>query len=104
MKLQETKSTVVSFGNEVYTNTYVSNYSGETEFKFSDYGNDGSEFKLNINVPLETARAILAELQQDIDNHDAYQAKKAKEKAEEIAAKATAVAEEAASIADSLNE
>ena len=55
-------------------------------------------------MPLETARAILAELQQDIDNHDAYQAKKAKEKAEEIAAKATAVAEEAASIADSLSE
>jgi hypothetical protein len=88
MKLQETKSTAVTFDNSVYTNTYVSNYSGETELKFSDYGDDGSEYKLNVNVPLETARAILAELQQDIENYDAFQAKKAKEKAEEEAAKA----------------
>jgi len=88
MKLQETKSTAVTFDNSVYTNTYVSNYSGETELKFSDYGDDGSEYKLNVNVPLETARAILAELQQDIESYDAFQAKKAKEKAEEEAAKA----------------
>ena len=88
MKLQETKSTAVTFDNSVYTNTYVSNYSGETELKFSDYGDDGSEYKLNVNVPLETARALLAELQQDIESYDAFQAKKAKEKAEEEAAKA----------------
>ena len=88
MKLQETKSTAVTFDNSVYTNAYVSNYSGETELKFSDYGDDGSEYKLNVNVPLETARAILAELQQDIESYDAFQAKKAKEKAEEEAAKA----------------
>ena len=88
MKVTETKTTAVNFDKSVYTNTYVSNYSGETEFKFSDYGDDGSEYKLNVNVPIETARAILAELQQDMDNYDAYQAKKAKEKAEEVAAKA----------------
>jgi len=88
MKVTETKTTAVNFDNSVYTNTYVSNYSGETELKFSDYGDDGSEYKLNVNVPLETARAILAELQQDIENYDAFQAKKAKEKAEEEAAKA----------------
>ena len=86
MKLQETKSTVVSFGNEVYTNTYVSNYSGETELKFSDYRDDGSEYKLNVNVPIETARAILAELKQDIENYDAIEAKKQADKAAELAA------------------
>ena len=85
MKVTETKSTAVNFNNSVYTNTYVSNYSGETEFKFSDYRDDGSEYKLNINVPIETARAILAELQQDIENYDASQAKKAEEKAAEKA-------------------
>ena len=85
MKVTETKSTAVNFDNSVYTNTYVSNYSGETEFKFSDYRDDGSEYKLNINVPIETARAILAELQQDIENYDASQAKKAEEKAAEKA-------------------
>ena len=88
MKVTETKTTAVNFDKSVYTNTYISNYSGETEIKFSDYGDDGSEYKLNVNVPLETARAILAELQQDIENYDAFQAKKAKEKAEEEAAKA----------------
>ena len=85
MKVTETKSTAVNFDNSVYTKTYVSNYSGETEFKFSDYRDDGSEYKLNINVPIETARAILAELQQDIENYDASQAKKAEEKAAEKA-------------------
>jgi len=88
MKVTETKSTAVNFNNSVYTNTYVSNYSGETELKFSDYRDDGSEYKLNINVPIDTARAILAELQQDIENYDAFIAKQAKEKAEEEAAKA----------------
>ena len=85
MKVTETKSTAVNFDNSVYTNTYVSNYSGETEFKFSDYRDDGSEYKLNINVPIETARAILAELQTDIEGYDKHLAKKAEEKAAEKA-------------------
>ena len=86
MKVTETKTTAVNFDNSVYTNTYVSNYSGETEFKFSDYRDDGSEYKLNINVPIETARAILAELKQDIENYDAIEAKKQADKAAELAA------------------
>ena len=94
MKVTETKTTAVNFDNSVYTNTYVSNYSGETEFKFSDYRDNGSEYKLNINVPLETARAILAELQQDIENYDAFQAKQEADKAAELAAKNTEESEE----------
>ena len=94
MKVTETKSTAVNFDNSVYTNTYVSNYSGETEFKFSDYRDDGSEYKININVPIETARAILAELQQDIENYDAFQAKQEADKAAELAAKNTEESEE----------
>ena len=90
MKVTETKSTVVNFGNEVYTNTYVSNYSGETELKFSDYRDDGSEYKLNVNVPIETARAILAELQKDIENYDVIEAKKRAEKAAELVAEKAA--------------
>ena len=94
MKVSETKTTVVNFDNSVYTNTYVSNYSGETEFKFSDYRDDGSEYKININVPIETARAILAELQQDIEGYDAAQAKKQAEKAAELVAKKAEESEE----------
>ena len=94
MKVSETKTTVVNFDNSVYTNTYVSNYSGETEFKFSDYRDDGSEYKLNINVPIDTARAILAELQQDIEGYDAAQAKKQAEKAAELVAKKAEESEE----------
>jgi hypothetical protein len=87
MKVTETKTTAVNFDNSVYTNTYVSNYSGETELKFSDYRDDGSEYKLNINVPIDTARAILAELQKDIEGYDVIQAKKQAEKAAELVAK-----------------
>ena len=90
MKVTETKSIAVNFDNSVYTNTYVSNYSGETELKFSDYRDDGSEYKLNVNVPIETARSILAELQQDIENYDAYQAKKEADKAAELVAEKAA--------------
>ena len=94
MKVSETKQTTVNFDNSVYTNTYVSNYSGETEFKFSDYRDDGSEYKLNVNVPIETARAILAELQKDIEGYDVEQAKKQAEKAAELVAKNAEEAEE----------
>ena len=95
MKVSETKSTTVSFDKSVYTNTYVSSYNGgETEFKFSDYRDDGSEYKININVPIETARAILAELQQDIEGYDAAQAKKQAEKAAELVAKKAEESEE----------
>ena len=95
MKVTETKSTTVSFDKSVYTYTYVSSYNGgETEFKFSDYRDDGSEYKININVPIETARAILAELQQDIEGYDAAQAKKQAEKAAELVAKKAEESEE----------
>ena len=94
MKVSKTDTTTVNFDNSVYTNTYVSNWSGETELKFSDYRDDGSEYKLNINVPIETARAILAELQQDIENYEATQAKKEAEKAAELMAKKAEESEE----------
>ena len=81
MKVTETKSTTVSFDKSVYTNTYVSNWSGEVEFKFSDEFSDGTEFKLSINVPIETARSILAELQTDIEGYDKHLAQKAEEEA-----------------------
>ena len=88
MKVTKTDTTAVNFDNSVYTNTYVSNWSGEVEFKFSDEFSDGTEYKLSINVPIETARAILAELQQDIENYEATQAKKEAEKQEREAKKA----------------
>ena len=94
MKVTESKSTTVSLDNSCYTNTYISNGTGETEFKFSDYAHDGSEFRLAVNVPIETARAILSELQQDIENYDAFQAKKAAEKAAELVAKKAEESEE----------
>ena len=94
MKVTESKSTTVSLDNSCYTNTYISNGTGETEFKFSDYAQDGSEFRLAVNVPIETARAILAELQQDIENYEATQAKKEAEKAAELMAKKAEESEE----------
>ena len=85
MKVIKTDTTAVNFDNSVYTNTYVSNWSGEVEFKFSDEFSDGTEYKLSVNVPIETARSILAELQTDIEGYDRHLAKKAEEKAAEKA-------------------
>ncbi len=81
MKVSKTDTTTVNFDNSVYTNTYVSNWSGEVEFKFSDEFSDGTELKLSVNVPIETARAILAELQTDIEGYDKHLAQKAEEEA-----------------------
>ena len=81
MKVTETKSTTVNFDKSVYTNTYVSNWSGEVEFKFSDEFSDGTELKLSVNVPIEIARSILAELQTDIEGYDKHLAQKAEEEA-----------------------
>tara|TARA_B100000427_G_scaffold217355_1_gene181504 strand:- start:354 stop:635 length:282 start_codon:yes stop_codon:yes gene_type:complete len=81
MKVTKTDTTAVNFDNSVYTNTYVSNWSGEVEFKFSDEFSDGTEYKLSINVPIETARSILAELQTDIEGYDKYLAEKAEQEA-----------------------
>jgi len=44
MKVQNTQTTAVDFGNETYTNTYVSSWSGNVELKFQDYADGGDEY------------------------------------------------------------
>lgn len=83
MKVQNTQTTAVDFGNETYTNTYVSNWSGNVELKFQDYADGGDEYKLNITLPLAKARALAKELTTDLQNYDMEQAKQAQEEAEE---------------------
>ncbi len=79
MKIQETRSVALDFGNEVYLNTYVSSWSGNVELKFMDYESDGSEYKMNVTLPLDKARALARELNEDLQNYDKEQAKKAAE-------------------------
>mgnify|MGYP003117161257 CR=1 FL=1 len=83
MKVQNTQTTAVDFGNETYTNTYVSSWSGNVELKFQDYADGGDEYKLNITLPLAKARALAKELTTDLQNYDMEQAKQAQEEAEE---------------------
>jgi|TARA_B100001564_G_scaffold143254_1_gene120236 hypothetical protein len=84
MKIQETRSVALDFGNEVYLNTYVSSWSGNVELKFMDYESDGSEYKMNVTLPLDKARALARELNEDLQNYDKEQARKlAEAKAEE---------------------
>ena len=83
MKIQNTQTTAIDFGNETYTNTYVSNWSGNVELKFQDYADGGDEYKLNITLPLAKARALAKELTTDLQNYDMEQAKQAQEEAEE---------------------
>ena len=83
MKIQETRSVALDFGNEVYLNTYVSSWSGNVELKFMDYESDGSEYKLNVQLPLDKARALAVELATDLENYDKEQAAKAQRQLEE---------------------
>tara|TARA_R110002012_G_scaffold105749_1_gene246837 strand:+ start:306 stop:572 length:267 start_codon:yes stop_codon:yes gene_type:complete len=76
MKIQETRSVALDFGNEVYLNTYVSSWSGNVELKFMDYESDGSEYKMNVTLPLDKARALARELNEDLQNYDKEQARK----------------------------
>ena len=82
MKIQKTNALQVECNNEVYLNTYVSTWSGNVELKFNGYESDGSEYKLNIQLPLDKARALAAELIADLDNYDKEQARKAAEEQE----------------------
>jgi len=82
MKIQKTNALQVECNNEVYLNTYVSHWSSNVELKFNGYESDGSEYKLNVVLPLDKARALAAELIADLDNYDKEQARKAAEEQE----------------------
>ena len=83
MKIQKTNALQVECNNEVYLNTYVSHWSNNVELKFNGYESDGSEYKLNVVLPLDKARALLRELTNDIENFDKEQAAKAQRELEE---------------------
>ena len=83
MKIQKTNALQVECNNEVYLNTYVSTWSGNVELKFSGYESDGSEYKLNVVLPLDKARALSRELATDLKNYDIEQEAKAQRELEE---------------------
>ena len=83
MKIQKVNALNVECNNEVYLNTYVSTWSGNVELKFAGYESDGSEYKLNVQLPLDKARALLKELATDLENYDKEQTAKAQREAEE---------------------
>ena len=84
MKIQKTNALQVECNNEVYLNTYVSTWSGNVELKFSGYESDGSEYKLNVQLPLDRARALAKELNDDLENYDKQKAEEAKRLAEKV--------------------
>ena len=83
MKIQKTNALQVECNNEVYLNTYVSHWSNNVELKFNGYESDGSEYKLNVVLPLDKARALLKELTTDIENYDKEQVAKAQRELED---------------------
>ena len=82
MKIQKTEKLALDYGNEVYINTYVSSWSGNVELKFNDYASDNSEHHLVLTMSLDKARALVKELNTDLDNYDKEQAAKAAEEQE----------------------
>lgn len=83
MKIQKTNALQVECNNEVYLNTYVSHWSSNVELKFNGYESDGSEYKLNVVLPLDKARALSRELATDLKNYDIEQEAKAQRELEE---------------------
>lgn len=83
MKIQKVNALNVECNNEVYLNTYVSTWSGNVELKFAGYESDGSEYKLNVQLPLDKARALAKELTTDLENYDKEMAEKARRELEE---------------------
>ena len=83
MKIQKTNALNVECNNEVYLNTYVSHWSGNVELKFNGYESDGSEYKLNIQLPLDKARALAKELTSDLESYDKEMVAKAKRELED---------------------
>ena len=83
MKIQKTNALQVECNNEVYLNTYVSHWSSNVELKFNGYESDGSEYKLNVVLPLNKARALANELNADLENYDKEQAARAQRELEE---------------------
>ena len=82
MKIQKTEKLSLDYGNEAYINTYVSSWSGNVELKFNDYASDSSEHHLVLTMSLDKARALVKELNTDLDNYDKEQAAKAAEEQE----------------------
>ena len=83
MKIQKVNALNVECNNEVYLNTYVSSWSGNVELKFNGYESDGSEYKLNIQLPLDKARALAKELTSDLESYDKEMVAKAKRELED---------------------
>ena len=83
MKIQKTNALQVECNNEVYLNTDVSHWSSNVELKFNGYESDGSEYKLNVVLPLDKARALSRELATDLKNYDIEQEAKAQRELEE---------------------
>ena len=84
MKIQKTNALHVECNDEVYLNTYVSSWSGTVEVKFNGYESDGSEYKLNVQLPLNKARALAKELNTDLENYDKQKAEEAERLAEKV--------------------
>ena len=79
MKIQKTEKLSLDYGNEAYINTYVSSWSGNVELKFNDYASDSSEHHLVLTMSLDKARALVKELNTDLDNYEKEKARKAAE-------------------------
>jgi len=83
MKIEKSSKTVLNFGGNVYTNTYVSSYAGTVEIDVSEVDVEGVNQSFELYLPIEKARALAKELVGDLEGYDKEVAERAEEEARE---------------------
>ena len=83
MKIEKSCKTVLNFGGNVYSNTYVSGYSGTVEIDVSEADVHGVDQKFELYLPIDKARMLAKELVGDLESYDKEVAERAEEEARE---------------------
>ena len=83
MEIEKSSKTVLKFNDSVYTNCYVSSWSGGVGLTFRATDETGVSHCYEISLPLAKAESLVNELTTDITNYHEEQRKRSEQEAEE---------------------
>ena len=87
MKIKNTNTFAVELSKSAESSIYVASWNGRADLEFTDRDEHGTVHKIEVCMPLEVARNLIAELTKEITTYDVKQAEEAAEKAAEEAEK-----------------